>query len=351
MTNTLNLIAIICILTFVNSTKTVTYSDVVTNLVQITQDANDRLTQIKAISDSFKISNDNLKNLDSELKENCASLKKRGENTVREIREKIISYQKNADDLTAQNVFLEKENLALQVTIKEEMKKVPSNKERIEMLKLEFNQSVNQVDENINVLKRLKAISEDELYGAEKRATEMTKFNVINKTSFLQSEDFENQLKPLLEKSDPITRSLVSSLIMMTQQAGKQNFVDPTAIKNIVAFIDKIILKSKEKKGVLTRELIENVKTYQNLINNAFSSVANLRENLASKVQTKEVNVKNILFLNNDITFVQRSLNRKVKRNNFNDELCKKQMDLLDRHRQGYEETVSFINKLKDETS
>ena len=89
MTNTLNLIAIICILTFVNSTKMVTYSDVVTNLVQITQDANARLTQIKAISDSFKISNDNLKNLDSELKENCANLKKRGENTVREIREKI----------------------------------------------------------------------------------------------------------------------------------------------------------------------------------------------------------------------------------------------------------------------
>lgn len=347
MNKSLNIFAFLFIIVFVNSTKMISYSDVVSSLVQLNASPNAGLAQLNGILEGFQSSNKLLNSLALDIKENCQLLGKRGNTTVGEISHKIKNYENTIEALTKSNMVLATETAELQVATRAALSKIPKTKSQMDAVRNATARQERIAVENVNILKRLRNIAVDELQGLTQKKTDMSAIHVTV-ISFIQTDDFKTQLKSLLSNSDSSTKALISTLIMMTQSAGKSTFANPQTVKNIVNFIEKIILKTQERVKTLFREQDANLRNYAKLISNSRQLVSQLKETIQSKVQSRQANTNNVLFLRGDIVFLRRSVDRKVSRNQFNAELCGKQQKLVDTHKRRYEESVKQLNGLKD---
>lgn len=207
--------------------------------------------------------------------------------------------------------------------------------------------------ESINILKRLKNLAVDELQGAQQRSTEMNKFNVkvITPPAFVQFSDFHGELKSLLSKIDSVNRGFISTLILLTQTAGKQTYSNPETIKKIVAMIDKVLANSYEKIQANLKQGQEKTKSYSDIVENSRAMIARLKDEIQTNISSKAANKNEILFYNNDIIFLQRTSARREKRITFSNSLCEDQSQLVDKHYRRYVETINQVNDLRSSLS
>jgi len=338
----------------VNSTKTVSYSDIVSSLVQLNDDANLGLSNLNTIVESFESSNNLLTNLKTSITENCGKLKTRGEEHQQAIKDKVAAYKKTVLKFAEDNKKIQDDILLDEVSVKAEVLKIKKAKDDIKDAKIE---SVNQEKallESINVLKRLKNIATDELQGIQQKTTEMHLYNVnatLSSASFIQTASFHQELKNLLTSSDSVNRGLISTLILLAQSAGKQTYANPETVKKIISMIEKIIENSKNKVQQNSNNANEKVKEYSAIAENSRTLIARLKEEIQGRISTKATNEKDIVFYNNDIIFLERALSRRERRNTFTNGLCKEQNDLVGRHYNRYVESLKQVNDLKTELS
>lgn len=346
MNKSLNIFAILLIISFVNSNKMVSYSDIVSSLVQLTGDDNG-LSNLNTIVENFESSNSLLRNLETNVNENCRVLKERGDTHVRSLNEKLIAYKANIDKLNVENTGIAAELINDEDAVKKEVEKTRVAKVDISDARKEALQKEKDILESVNVLKRLRNIAIDELQGIQQKTTEMHKFNVTVTTSFVQLPSFQEDLKGLLSKADSVNRGLISTLILLTQSAGKQTFANPETVKKIVAMIEKIIANSHAKIQESITAKDEKVKSYNAILENSRNLIARLKEEIQRKINTKAANEREIIFYRNDIIFFEKALARRVKRNDFNVGLCGEQSKLVKKHSDKYQESLTKVNELK----
>lgn len=350
MNKTLNIFAILFIIAFVNSTKLVSYSDIVSSLVELSSDDNG-LTNVNTIIENFKGSNDLLTKLKTSVSENCRKLTERGTTHIQSLNQKIISYQKTVEKLSSENKEITTQIQNDEESVKKEVEKVRVAKANIESASKEAINKEKEILESVNVLKRLKNIAIDELQGIQQKTTEMHKYNVTVLTSFVQLPSFQEDLKGLLSKADSVNRGLISTLILLAQSAGKQTYSNPETVKKIVSMIEKIIQNSLNKMEENIKIRDENVKSYNEIVDNSRDLITRLKHDIQRKVHTKSSNEKEVVFFNNDIIFLKKALDRRVKRNTFSNGLCKEQSDLVNRHYNRYVETLDKVNELRSQLS
>jgi len=333
----------------------VSFSDIVTNLIQLSDDNASGLSDINLIVENFKNSNSNLENLRTSMAENCSNLEKRGLEFTQKLTDSIRRFNDQIGSLEEQNAQLDEQVVADRNSITEEVEKIKSAQESLDNSMLEVLNSEKDIDENINVLRRLKNLAIDELQGMEKKVTQMDNFNVdktlSSATSFIQTSTFQADLKGLLNKSDSMNRGLISTLILLTQSASKSTYANPETVKKIVSLIENIIENSAAKKLEVNKNGIKRQENYSKIIQNSRDSVSRIESEMASNINTKFMNQKEIVFYQNDVIFFERSHTRREKRNQFTQDLCQKQVALLDVHSQRYHDTLSRVNQLKDEIS
>jgi len=349
MNKTMNLIAILLIITFVNSTKTISFSDIVSSLVQLSDDENTGESNLKLIIENFESSNRLLTNLQTNVHENCNKLASRYEETFKNLNEKISKFEKAITDLTDENTKLVDEITNDQESVKSEVSKISGFKASIEEANKAAVQKENAIHESINVLLRLKNIANDELLSLKQKTTDMVKFEVTKTTSFIQKSNLETELKTILSKSDSSNRGLISTLIMLTQSIKADGYANPESVQKIIDLIDKIIDNSREKISHNNLERDETVSGYTDLIRNSDSSIADLKETIQRKLNAKITNEKEIIFYKNDVIFFQKAFNRREKRAAFSKNLCQGQENLVNRHFENYQNSLVKVEALKTE--
>jgi len=324
----------------------VSYSDIVLSLVEITGD-DQGLSNISTIVENFESSNSLLKNLETNVVENCRKFKERGDNTVRSLNEKLVTYRKNIETLDTENKKFSTELIKDEESVKSEVEKIKVAKRSVKEANKDALEKEKQILEAVNVMKRLRNIAIDELQGVEQKTTQMNKFNVTRTASFLQMPSFQDDLKSLLFKSDSVNRGLLSTLILLTQSAGKQTYANPETVKKIVDMIEKIISNSHSKLQESLRDRDDKVKAYNEIINNSRTLIDRLKGEIERKVNNKAGNDKESTFYKNDIIFFEKALARRAKRNAFNVRLCDEQTNLVKRHFDKYQESLRKVTELR----
>jgi len=326
----------------------VSYSDIVTSLAELSADDNG-LSNINTIVENFETSNSLLTKLDTNVKENCKKLRERGEANIQSLNEKLIAHKTSVIGLEKENAGLTLELVNDEDAVKKEVQKVIAAKADIESARKEALAKEKEIIETVNVLKRLKNIAIDELQGLQQKTTEMHKFNVTVTTSFVQMPSFQEDLKGLLSKADSVNRGLISTLILLSQSAGKQTYANPETVKKIVDMIEKIISNSLAKMQQNFNARDEKIKSYNGIVDNSRDLIARLKEEIQRKVHTKANNEREIVFYKNDIIFFQRAVDRRVKRNTFSNQLCSQETALVAKHYNRYTEALNKVTQLREQ--
>ena len=347
---TLNIFAILLIVTFVNTSKSISYSDIAQSLVQLHDVPTEGLAKLNEIAESFADSHKNLEavisvngdmceRLDQVQKNVAAGLSKGINNANDQIAALAINSEENADII--------KRNVSAQ---QEEVKKIQEaaaglRKEAKNMLNAEA-----ELEEVVNVLERLKNIAHDELSGNTKINTEMGQYKVVNNhgVSFIQRSNMKQELHALLNKSQTASKSLISTLIMMASN-DDGHYSDPKIVAKIIAVLDKIIASNVLKKNNLRSQFTKDSQMNQEIIENATEMIDNLKEGTIKASFGTELNNKETLMFNRDLQYFQGAQQRRGNRNAFNKEFCKKQQELMEKYQKRYADSTKQFQTLKDE--
>jgi hypothetical protein len=347
---TLNIFAILLIVTFVNTSKSISYSDIAQSLVQLHDAPEAGLAALNSVSEGFADSHKTLESVAAVNLSTCESL----ESVQKTVSAGLVAALKHANE---QKESLAAGNLAHAAVIKEsaenqqdESQKIKEASAEIKKDSAELVKKENELDETVNVLLRLKNIARDELAGTTKITTEMGKYNVVSKhgVSFIQTSNFKQDLHSLLSKTHTASKSLISTLIMMANM-DDAHYADPKIVAKILAVLDKIIGSNTLKKSNLASEFAKDTAMNQEMISNSVELIANLQEGSIKAEFGISLNNKEVLMYNRDIQSIQGAQARRESRNAFNANYCKQQKSMMELYQKRYADVASRVNELKAE--
>jgi len=350
--NTFNIFAILLIVTCVNTSKSISYSDIAQSLTQLHDVPTEALGALNEVTESFADSHKNLEaviavngdmceKLEGVAKTVSAALAARVKATGVKIVALAASSTANTEIITT-NVASQKAEV---LKIKEAAADL--KKEALNLIKKEA-----ELGETINVLERLKNIANDELAGKTQIKTEMGKYKVVNANgvSFIQRANLKEELHALLSKSHTASKSLISTLIMIASN-DDGHYSNPKIVAKIIAVLDKIIASNALKRDNLKTEFAKDSAMNQEIIENAAEMVANLKEGSIKAESRVELNGKETLMYQRDLTYFAGAATRRASRIAFNTAFCAKQKAMMVVYQSRYAMTAKRLQEIRAEIS
>jgi len=333
----------------------ISFSDLVSSLIQLDVDKSSNLINLNRIKDDFEKSNDFLKVMLTSNDVSCEKRKDKDDKKENEISSKIQSFYNSIKKLEEKNNRYSNEIEEDKKSIEEEVTKIKKVKASIVQLKKESLEKEKEIYETIRIFQRLKNLAEDELIGTSKKQTEMNNFNltVITPTSFIQNAQYmKTELKSIYEKNkDYFDKGYYSTLLLLTQNLEKGRYSNPETIKKIINIIENILIN-------INRQVFENQRTHMdqekdmvNVIENSRNMITRLYEEIQFRIQSTFTHQKDIVFYNNDIIFLNKSLLIRKKRNSFIQNLCKQNGEFLKKHFKYHLNTMQNLDDLKSQLS
>lgn len=346
------ILSLIFIIAFANSTKMVSFSDIVYSLMDITDDSQkESLKQVGQVSETFQKTRTQLLNLDKTLLAECLEIKKEGETSNK-------NYETQLSEIGVHTVKVVESNKAIAVEMqglnkRKEEYLVEARTTGLEILssKKYMIELENSITDRVGVLLRLKNIVQDELT-ASKRNSELEKISVNKKLSgysFLEFENIQDSLRTLLESSDAITKSMITTLITLSQANKKALFSDPTTVGKINVMIEEIINKSKMSLVNSRKANHGKIFTLERIMNHARREVEKIEEKLLSLYSATMANNQDIILSKANAVEVQKNVKRAARQNANFANMCSKQNDLLKRNIHTLENIVSKFQVLKSD--
>ena len=348
--NTFNIFAILLIVTFVNTSKSISYSDIASSLAQlhdVPAEASAKLTEVtESWSDSHK-SLDALIEVNSNMCEKLEGVQKTvSSGLVSKVQHVTLRLTELAHSTSA-NQALMKANAEQQTNEVTKIKEASAElkKEADNLVKKE-----SELEETIDVLERLKNIARDELAGKTKITTEMGQYNVVNAhgVSFIQRANLKEELHGLLQKSHTAAKSLISTLIMMASN-DDGHYSDPKIVAKIIAVLDKIIGENSHKKLNLQNEFQRDTKMTHEIISNSRELIQNLQDGSIKAEFGVQLNNKETLMYHRDLQFLAAARLRRNSRNAFNEKFCAESKVRTGGYQKRFAEEFKNIELLKTE--
>jgi hypothetical protein len=348
---TLTFFTIVFIVTFVNTTKSVSYVDVAQSLAQLHQNPTDGIAQLNKVEEGFLESHKTLETVKAINLQTCENLNSFNLENTKSLQGKI----NNAEEMIKS---LAKQIAASREEIEQNVSSQKAESAKIETVSAELKKGVeelvkkeNELIETVQILYRLKNIANDELAGNTKINTEMGKYNVVSNNgvvSFIQKSNLKEELKNILKKSETTAKSLISTLIMMASN-DDGHYSDPKIISKILAILDKIIDANNLKKKNLKNTFEETSKSQKEIVDNALNIILNLKEANTKNQFLIELNNKETNMYNRDIQYFKGALNRRIKNSEFQANFCKSQAEMMETHQKRYTLISQRVNELKSE--
>ena len=347
---TINIFAILFIVTCVNTTKSISYSDLAQSLVQLQDEPMEALASLNTVSEGFADSHKTLDSLAAVNSATCERLEAAQQSVNKGLAQSLKNAHSQIEELGANNKVQAASIKHAADTEAEEEAKIKVaiadiKKEAKELVKKE-----NELEETVNVLLRLKNIAQDELAGKTKITTEMGQYNVVSKhgVSFIQVSNLKQELHSLLQKSHTQSKALISTLIMMASN-DDGHYSDPKIVAKILAVLDKIIASNTLKKHNLQGEFAKEKEANKQIIEMAGEMIINVMEGSVKAQSRMEINNKEVLMYNRDIQSIQAAQVRRKGRNEFNQNYCDEQMKMMKTYQTRYAEVASKVNEMKSE--
>jgi len=343
------ILSLIFFISFARFAKSTSYSEIVYNVVDITENT-EIINAINQIHNGFIESKIKLTAYDDQLLQKCNWAMRSGQMKTQEMTLKIRDLKNSIADL-------ENQKNQVNESINQAVEKIKSNAEEIEGIKVNIetenehlSYEENEIGVRANVFRRLLNLVEDELV-AEKRTTEMNKFNVdkdfSGKTSFVELERIRNDLLKISNNSkNSMTKSMITSLLMITESSKKALFSDPEIVGRVKNSINNLVSLEKEHLQQVRNSHGSKVADYKNLIAEKVNESEGLNESLLknkAEVESKNFEVEN---LNIEISGLEKSIDRAVRKNQVQVDLCNKQQQLSDKHQETFMNLEFHYNEL-----
>jgi len=349
---TLTFFAFLLIVTFVNTTKSIAYSDIAQSLAQLHEMPEEAIASLNKVGESFQESHKNLEAVISANSEMCDKLHLADENVKIGLstRTKACNTEiANLSHSTEENQAILKQNVQQQKDEVDKIKEAAAElkKEAANLIKKEA-----ELGETINVLERLKNIARDELAGKTKINTEMGQYKVVNNhgVSFIQRTNLKQELHGLLAKSTTASKSLISTLIMIAAN-DDGHYSDPKIVAKIIAVLDKIINSNSLKRNNLRTDFEKESIIHREIIENASEMIQNLKEASIKASSRILMNQKETNMLNREITLIEGAQTRRTQRSQFKSDICAKQSHMMAHYQRVYAQNAKRVEELKAEIS
>lgn len=342
MNKFITIFSVLLFVTYVNTTEKVSYSEIVNSLAQITQ-VQGAPGLVGAISSSFKESQSQLEKFNTAIERQCASIVESGsrrkastELVIRTLNTNISNLELNNKNLGEQIVQAEKEVVAHN-----------NSKAQVQTSLNQNRQSINTRSMNVvqraRILKRLLNLIEDELTANQRKST-VGSFNVNNQVSKFSFAEIHNELSEL-ESHDPITKSMITTLILISRNP-QGNFVNAESVKKIRGLVSGIINKdtanfrlfrqTAKSRSALLKTQRANLDL---LINKAQVANTERRSTIAS-------NLNLVKSHRAEIRGLEKVLARNSVRTTSNVEACKRSKQISDMQRRHFKAGVRRFDEL-----
>lgn len=347
------IISLIFLVACANATKSVSYSDIVYSLMEVNEDNNTvkGLENLNKINISFAESKEKLVALDARLQVRCASTLKMGAEKLQSQGRQLIALEKSKSE------FLEKQAAARQaqesakqfVSVTQE--EIRAIQEKLVAEKAEFLRVEKHRAERYMIYGRLINYVQDELNstGAQ-RKTQMGGFNVdksfSGKTAFVQFEVIRSDLAKISAKTaDPMAKSMITTLLMITQASDKNFFMNPELVQKIKSLIESLMKKEAEANKAEQEALIKNTNAYNAMIHAKAEEADGKKEEQLMNVAEIAALEQSVRNFENEIKAFARAQEKQRKKNAVQDQMCQKLEAMLKLHKADFD---TFEAQFKD---
>merc|ERR1711988_238329 len=249
-------------------------------------------------------------------------------------------------------VQLKKQSEALELAVKSGQESLKEGQAKVQQLKADAVEEASAVQERVlgiverdRVLRRLINIINDEITGEQRTAT-IGKYNVNREVSGITFLEVHNQLKGLTT-SDPVVKSMISTLILITQDK-KELFSNQENVGKIRALIEGIIRKDNAAVARIRTASAKKVASIQRGIQEAQDVAARLVQQTATKRAQIVQNAAVIKFSDTARRGMVAHLKRAESRRDSNLNMCNRVQDLNKVNKQGIENAMNRFASLRE---
>lgn len=343
MNKIFTVISLLLFVAFANSTKRVSYSDLVSSLAQVTHvEGADAI--IDAVRSSWGESLQNLQKYNQALANQCSGILTRAN-------EKAENYQKNLQNIVQSIQEIQDNTDRLQNEVngaQEEQQRQQSNiqalRDQVQNENVAVQQRVLAVVERDRVFRRLTNLIEDQLVG-HVRQSQMGGINVNREASGFTFLEVHNQLKGL-NASDPVVKSMISTLVLITQDQNGL-FSSQETVARIRGLIENIVKKDRETVQRIREESANKIAELRRGISEASDAAQRFVESVMEKRANIVRNAAVIKFSRNAQKGMEGQMRRAMERKNSNINMCKKVQDLNRATTAGFQEGVNRFAALR----
>ena len=320
MNKILTVISLLFIVAYANCTKKVSYSEIVSSLAQVSH-VEGAEPLIDATATTMAESLEKLGGFQAALNNQCASVTKRGS-------AKAAAFAASIKASTDSIVELNGDNVRLTGEINDAVAAQEGNQKNAENLRDELKTDAGVLQdktmaivERKRVLRRMLNLVQDELAGTQRDST-VGDFHVDKKLSGFSFVEVHNQLKEL-DSHDPIVKSMITTLILITQDK-KNLFANQENVGKIAAMIEEIIKKDMAN-GQKLRESSADKATEIHKTLSELADTMNVQMNtIAEKRATIVSNHRIVGFSMSEQNGLEAAAKRAATRQANNEAMCKK---------------------------
>lgn len=313
-------ISLLFIVTYASCTQKVSYSDIVSSFAELTH-VEGAEHVYNGIKTEFENSVHQLEAYDNALQNECSNIVSRSNAHHNHIEENIANANKSVQEMKenilqlnlqmTQNENDRKHQMELRHNLQQELKEGAENVQQVAMDMVERNR----------ILKRLQDLVQDELHGAQRHST-VGNFHVDKKLSGYSFVEVHNQLKEL-ESKDPIVKSMISTLVLITQDQNDV-FANQETVGKILHMIDNLIKQGQKHMAQVQHAFEEKSAHIHKSLHHSANAMLQAGENYASHRASVQMNTQQIKFVNQDVAGMQDHARRCDARRVSNIDMCKK---------------------------
>ena len=338
-----SIISLLLIVASASCIEKVSYSDIVSSLMQVTH-VKGGAELVDSISANYKESMKVLLAYDVQVSSQCTAITERSNKKLGEFQTALDNGVKSIEEL-------ENSSKELADQIKQGQEGQEGNRNNAEKLKSELVDDREKLQaktiaiiERARVLQRLSNIVGDELTGKQRDST-VGNYKIDNAASGYSFIQIHNQLKEL-NTHDPMVKSMISALIMITQDQ-KNLFANQETVGKIQAMINDIIKKDAINGEKLREEASKKVSQIQKSLSELSDTMMNVMDTLAEKKATIVQNTNVIAFTRNEQKGMEKHMERAKKRTSSNLSICTDVEKLNKLHTADFQLGVSKFEELK----
>lgn len=280
---------------------------------------------MKDVNSEMQESFQNLMKYNSALNNQCNGIIERANAEIAHTQANLQNTLMGIKEAEADNVVLNSQINAMENELQQNQLQAQKFKSEMVEDAKDLQEKALAIVERSRVLRRLLDLVEDDLVGEQRNST-VGNYHVNKTLSGYSFVEVHNQLKEISHSKDPIVKSMMTTLILITRDAG--NFANQEIVGKIRNMIESIIKKDQKHGEEMRLEAHQKQNVQQHNLQNIANSSAHTSDSIAEKRAAIVQNNNLIKFSRGQQKGMEVHIKRISERRVSNTAMCKHVQDL-----------------------